>query len=369
MRTFVAVLAGLVVLAAGSAGARAGFCPLCDDPYVPYTPQPSPDGARVVYVDGFQSHSDIVVVDARGTHVKITADPVYTTKYTSPTWSPDGRSVAMLRRIYYGDAAQLEVAPADASAPPRLLADVPSSGSTPEYSPDGRWILLGGASSTDDTIQLVDATTGATRAIGLGTVPTWSPDGSAIAFLRRGELWVMRADGSAAHRLREGRVRVTDQAWSRDGKRLVVSDATNGAWGPALVVNVDGSGGQKIDGTWAEAAWSPVGDNLALTSTAPRDVGLVAYDLATGAQKVLTRHPPGWDNSAHWTPDGRSVVYSGAWRELQRVDVSTGAIHQVIPACGLDDAAPPSAVCAGMEFDGSSLLADEHQGPAHLNLT
>jgi Tol biopolymer transport system component len=300
--------------------------------------------------------------------VKLTSDPDYKAKYTSPAWSPDGRSVAMLRATFGGDAAELSVAPADGSSPPHVVGDVSTLASTPRYSPDGSLILLGGAYHNDDAIELVDPATGATRAIGVGSVPTWSPDGRSIAFLRRGELWVMRADGGDPRRLLEGRVTLSDQAWSPDGKRIAVSDISTGTWGPAFVVRVDGSGVRKIEGGWGEVAWSPVADELALASETPRDVGLVAYDLATATERTLTRHPPGWDNSLHWTVDGRAIVYSGAWRELQRVDLATGAIHQLVQACGLDDSAPSSAVCGGMDFEGISALADEHRGPVHLRL-
>jgi WD40-like Beta Propeller Repeat len=52
---------------------------------------------------------------------------------------------------------------------------------------------------------------------------TWSPDGSRIAFIDRGDLWTMRADGSGARRLTHTRKVETTEGpllWSPDGKAI-----------------------------------------------------------------------------------------------------------------------------------------------------
>jgi hypothetical protein len=52
--------------------------------------------------------------------------------------------------------------------------------------------------------------------------PRWSPDGRHIAFIHRGDVWVMRANGIGKTRLTHGAPKVTDSrpSWSPDGRYL-----------------------------------------------------------------------------------------------------------------------------------------------------
>jgi Tol biopolymer transport system component len=43
--------------------------------------------------------------------------------------------------------------------------------------------------------------------------PTWSPDGSQIAFYRGGQVWVMNADGSGPRRVSPADVEASVPAW------------------------------------------------------------------------------------------------------------------------------------------------------------
>lgn len=57
--------------------------------------------------------------------------------------------------------------------------------------------------------------------------PTWSPDGKAIAYLRRDrgrtQAWLARADGGGARQMSFSTVDVDAVVWSRDGRRLLIS--------------------------------------------------------------------------------------------------------------------------------------------------
>jgi Tol biopolymer transport system component len=66
----------------------------------------------------------------------------------------------------------------------------------------------------------------AVRSLGPGSLPARSPDGKRIAFIRAGELWVARADGSHADELTHGLLPfpggLLDLRWSPDGSHIAV---------------------------------------------------------------------------------------------------------------------------------------------------
>jgi Tol biopolymer transport system component len=66
--------------------------------------------------------------------------------------------------------------------------------------------------------------TGAVTRIGPGERAEWSPDGSVIAHVRSGDVWVVKPDGTDARRLVDA-TPIGDLRWSRDGSRLAFGTA------------------------------------------------------------------------------------------------------------------------------------------------
>jgi Tol biopolymer transport system component len=133
--------------------------------------------------------------------------------------------------------------------------------------------------------------------------PRWSPSGRLIAFHRAGDIWVMQADGSGAHRVTSGAANDINPSWSPDGGRLVFSRTTDGtlAGRSLFVVSAAGGSGRRLtmtsDGCAVEPTWS-----------------------ATGRYVVY------WDKCAG------GVTGSDA---IRKVDTQTGAISVVVGAGGL----------------------------------
>jgi len=120
----------------------------------------------------------------------------------------------------------------------------------PTTSEDEYWIVL------------VDAGTGATireltpRAGGRATSPTWSPDGSRIAFTDSAGLQVVAADGSGAPRLVVAG-EAAQPSWSPDGARIVYSATGAGVSGARLwVVEPDAAPPTPVQVTTEPGAWS-----------------------------------------------------------------------------------------------------------------
>jgi WD40 repeat protein len=198
--------------------------------------------------------------------------PPYSDLY-GPTWSPDGRSLAIevdtLASGHGSTFSSIFVAVADRGV--RSISDRPFfQDGKPSWSPDGRRIafvtcrLNAKEKPLGCNLMLMrtdgmQRTTVRRHAGDFTLEPVWSPDGRWLAFTREfgpPGIYVVRRDGSGFRRLAatgssEGRSSV---AWSPDSKRLVFS-------GPEglFVAPVSGGGAvhltSKGRNTWV--SWSP----------------------------------------------------------------------------------------------------------------
>jgi Tol biopolymer transport system component len=159
--------------------------------------------------------------------------------------------------------------------------------------------------------------------------PTWSPDGSFIAFSHTGsgslDIYVMPASGGGDPvRLTDSPADETHPRWSPDNRHIAfVSD--RGA--DAIINLIPPLGGPErtlaetgleplMSRTRAELGavpWSPDGQELLFSRRQPNGaVAIWKIDLVTGQETQMTHPPPGSeDQAATWSFDGTRMAF---WR-------------------------------------------------------
>jgi eukaryotic-like serine/threonine-protein kinase len=191
-----------------------------------------------------------------------------------------------------------------------------------------------------------------------------SPDGSKLLTQEleglstaAGPLWAMPTLGGSPIRLAD--IRGNGGSWSPDGQKLVYYNG-----GSLYMANADGTGSRhlvNLPGEFAggpnlhtEPAWSPNGQNIALTLTDPKSQINHLWELSADGTNL---HPmfPGWHNRGgeccgSWMPDGKYFIFQSqgqiwARREtgsfLEKVSrdpaqLTAGAISYGYPIPGTD---------------------------------
>lgn len=284
------------------------------------SPRWSPDGTHIAFW-GDNAPDSLYVADADGSNVRKVTSEIWISTDKPPTWSPDGRFIAFAaesgpdkvdERLFVVDVATGVVTPVGPDGPIDVRSFFPS------WSPDGNWIAFVGvpraaggdtglwvvrpnglerhmlptstavelaqpqwapgadplrlvyaakhATGSDRDVYILDVATGVETAIKSGLDddggPTWSPDGTRLAWLVRDSQSPLRiasiatpwtvtnlaADGIS-----------TPLAWSPDGMKIYGPNPTQTL---VLVITVDGSS-PTVRITHAQGQGSPAWQRLA----------------------------------------------------------------------------------------------------------
>jgi TolB protein len=231
---------------------------------------------------------------------------------------------------------------------------VVAEGNDPSFSSDGKqiafWRYAGGAGGI--YITNVDGSN-VRKVLSEGHQPTWSPDGRKLAF-GCGGICVINVDGTGLTRLTPPArtsetpgvcVRDTDPSWSPNGSTIAFTRWPDARiptsmclslgvalsfpfdfWTEVWLIEADGSNVRPLrdaDGLIATYAgwpsWSPDGRHLAFyhSNSSEERIDVASAD-GSGIVTVAQRNPPLWENvlgSPDWSPDGKRILFStsGGW--------------------------------------------------------
>ncbi len=202
-------------------------------------------------------------------------DAAGNTGVTAYSWTIDGSRIAYTRRDPPREGpADIYVMDPDGENVLQLTDD--GSSWNPARSPDARKVAFHrgpGPLDTPSDIWVMNADRTARLVITNGRNPTWSPDGSRIAFeggtYPSREIYIMNVDGTDVKRLTDHPADDADPAWSPDGSKIAFASTRDAAKYDIYVVHVKDlsvtplvtSPGQDFG-----PAWSPDGTLIAFHS-------------------------------------------------------------------------------------------------------
>jgi Tol biopolymer transport system component len=284
------------------------------------TPLPSSKG--LAFASNRDGNVELYVMDDEGGNVtRLTHNAAEDAR---PAWSPDGARIAFestrddpspgmcgsicLYHIYVMNADGSNVARLSGKATNDLF---------PTWSPDGTRIAFASGRDGNWEIYVMNAGGGGEQRLTNNPAedfsPAWSPYGGRLAFdsNRDGnyEIYVMNADGSGTENVTQSPGDDISPAWSPDGTRLAFVSNRDGSW-EVYVMQANGAGVARLTGDLAEVdrpAWSPDGARIAFSST--RDEPNLASCDPNCNHEIYVVHADGGglvrltDNSAHdWDP-------------------------------------------------------------------
>jgi dipeptidyl aminopeptidase/acylaminoacyl peptidase len=229
------------------------------------------------------------------------------------SYSPSGREIVTVQHGTAPERDRIMVFSADGSRRTFVGRSESAVYSDATWSPDGRQIVFARETYTGNRtdIYVVGLTGTPLRRLASGWAPAWSTRGL-VAFSRKDGLYVMRANGTGARRLRRDPCASHDCRsgkvdWSPDGSRLAYS-----AGGDIAVMSATGTGRRRLTRSralddWAPT-WSPDGHKIAFARFAeyysgafeprailavPDNGGRVVHLLGQKPTRTLTPHGSG----------------------------------------------------------------------------
>lgn len=197
---------------------------------------------RIGYIANYSDRSCLAVIEETGRHRDLFCPP-NPAQLQRPVWARDGKAMFVQAGYYTGSleptwrslAYRVNATTGAATLLDDRVVDEPKR---LEFSADGRHGVYSNFYPYAETMTRVDFATGATRELGTGYSPRWSPDGRRIAFT--GEvydtagtcgcyyepLYVINADGSNLRKLtisRKANHAYIAAQWSKDNVHVLAT--------------------------------------------------------------------------------------------------------------------------------------------------
>jgi Tol biopolymer transport system component/DNA-binding winged helix-turn-helix (wHTH) protein len=221
---------------------------------------------------------------------------------------------------------------------PRVTRVTALSGNigSPALSPDGKSIVFPWEDQNAEHSGLFLLQIGSTTPLrltydrGLELWPTWSPDGSQIAFLRQTPgncgIYVIPALGGPERKLIDLRAdRYFWLAWSPDGKTIAFTERDSVAEPHALaLLSVETLERRRLSqpaGTTMllRFAFSPDSSKIAAIIGNAKGIGVQVRSIPSGHVVTLLEGQKEWFSSVVWHPDGKHLIVSANQKGVRRL--------------------------------------------------
>ena len=243
----------------------------------------SPDGKKIAFCSTRAGNWNLYLMDADGRNVvQVTNGPA---QDMHPSFSPDGTK--LVYSSLGGRSGQWEIWTIDLGSGARKMIGF---GLFPSWSPrrdidliafqkarqrGSRWFSLWTMTLVEgEARQVTEIAVSSNAAI---VSPSWSPDGSRIAFativepqraeaghpVGQQDIWTINSDGTDRHRLTDGSASNLTPFWAADNRVYFVSDRA----GPECIWSVRADGPTKTQTTAASPDKTPGPANAALVNT------------------------------------------------------------------------------------------------------
>jgi TolB protein len=179
--------------------------------------------------------------------------------------------------------------------------------------------------------------------------PRWSPDGKQIALLKGGQLWTMKADGTAKRRLTTRAA--AGPSWSPDGRSIAF----------ASLSCTGGPGVYRISATVANARPEVLFPSDCRGEALPAEPAVTTGEAGALSDRLRT------DDAVAWSPDGAKVAFRGGSCEsvydscLSVGTVATGGERTVAAYGGGSLQNSGFAVVPNWRSDGAKLAFTAYQ--------
>jgi len=289
-----------------------------------FQPRWSPHGNRVAYWGQAGGRLDIWTIPARGGEaLRVTDDAALN---WNPVWSPDGSHIYFASNR--GGSMNLWRVPINELSG-RIVGEIEPVTTPSTYaahislSRSGQLAYVGRTVSTNifrvgfDPVRetAIGRPMPVTQGSHIAGSPAPSPDGEQVAFVGgRGDIFVVRSDGSAMRQLTDDGFVDRIPNWSPDGK-LIAFHSNRGGKFDIWTIHPDGSELRQLtfiaQGTLTHAVWSPDGKRL-IYSVLDGTPSVVEVDEPWNSQAPRAlptlSEPGGWYEAASWSPDGRKLA-------------------------------------------------------------
>lgn len=212
-------------------------------------------------------------------------------------------------------------------------------------------VSLQEAQTTGPPVKIFDGWSKA--GLGYNVVASWSPDGSKIAVIHQGDVWIISVEGGKPLQITKTPELELYPAWSPDGKmvnfttylsksdvglyvvpasggkatRILGAPSRNNAWSPdskgltvvsnGLISTVPVAGGETqqiaklkelgLKGVFC-LRWSPDGKSIACVEGDPGPIFVIPAE--GGKATTLVNDDDSWKYSLSWSPDSKWIAYS-----------------------------------------------------------